>query len=83
MKQEQLEAEHDATEVAPGVVRIQLPIMLPGLGHVNCYALEDERVDPPHREVIRDRGADAAGADDDRVGALAHASSFHIALSFS
>ncbi len=43
MKQEQLEAEHDAVEVAPGVVRIQLPIMLPGLGHVNCYALEDER----------------------------------------
>src|SRR5690606_28019047 len=29
------------TEVAPGVVRIQLPIMLPGLGHVNCYVLED------------------------------------------
>ena len=40
-KQEQLPAEDDATEVAPGVVRIQLPIMLPGLGHVNCYVLED------------------------------------------
>ncbi|CAN5621349.1 MBL fold metallo-hydrolase [soil metagenome] len=50
MKQEQLPAEDDATEVAPGVVRIQLPIMLPGLGHVNCYVLEDDRgvtlVDP-------------------------------------
>lgn len=50
MKQEQLPAEDDAVEVAPGVVRIQLPIMLPGLGHVNCYVLEDERgvtlVDP-------------------------------------
>ncbi|MHB1138075.1 MAG: MBL fold metallo-hydrolase [Microthrixaceae bacterium] len=49
-KQEQLPAEDDATEVAPGVVRIQLPIELPGLGHVNCYVLEDERgvtlVDP-------------------------------------
>ncbi len=62
MKQEQLEAEHDAVEVAPGVVRIQLPIMLPGLGHVNCYALEDERgvtlIDPglpgpdSHRELV-------------------------------
>ncbi len=49
-KQEQLPAEDDAIEVAPGVVRIQLPIQLPGLGHVNCYVLEDERgvtlVDP-------------------------------------
>jgi len=50
MKQEQLAAEDDAVEVAPGVVRIQLPISLPGLGHVNCYVLEDDRgvtlVDP-------------------------------------
>src|SRR4029453_18878304 len=33
-----------------GILRSQLPIMLPGLGHVNCYLLEDERgvaiVDP-------------------------------------
>jgi len=29
------------TEVAPGVLRIQLPMDLPGLGHVNCYAIED------------------------------------------
>ena len=38
------------TEVAPGIVRTQLPISMPGLGHVNCYLLEDERgiavVDP-------------------------------------
>lgn len=40
-REEQLPAEDDATEVAPGVVRIQLPILLPGLGHVNCYVLED------------------------------------------
>ena len=40
----------DVTEVAPGVLRCQLPIDMPGLGHVNCYVLEDERgvalVDP-------------------------------------
>src|SRR3954454_17978052 len=47
------EAEHattDITEVAPGILRMQLPLRMPGLGHVNCYALEDERgwtlVDP-------------------------------------
>ena len=49
-KQEQEAASTDVTEVAPGVVRTQLPISLPGLGHVNCYVLEDERgvavVDP-------------------------------------
>ncbi|MFN8020445.1 MAG: MBL fold metallo-hydrolase [Acidimicrobiales bacterium] len=37
-------------EVAPGVLRLQLPIALPGLGHVNCYVMEDSRgitlVDP-------------------------------------
>ena len=36
--------------MAPGILRSQLPISLPGLGHVNCYFLEDERgvaiVDP-------------------------------------
>jgi glyoxylase-like metal-dependent hydrolase (beta-lactamase superfamily II) len=49
-KQEQEPASPDITEVAPGILRLQLPIHLPGLGHVNCYALEDERgfalVDP-------------------------------------
>jgi glyoxylase-like metal-dependent hydrolase (beta-lactamase superfamily II) len=38
------------TEVAPGILRMQLPIQLTGLGHVNCYAMEDARgwtiVDP-------------------------------------
>ncbi|MGI9611500.1 MAG: MBL fold metallo-hydrolase [Acidimicrobiales bacterium] len=37
-------------EVAPGVLRLQLPISMPGLGHVNCYAMQDKRgvtlVDP-------------------------------------
>jgi glyoxylase-like metal-dependent hydrolase (beta-lactamase superfamily II) len=49
-RQEQEPASVDVTEVAPGVLRAQLPIDMPGLGHVNCYVLEDERgvavVDP-------------------------------------
>ncbi len=49
-KQEQEDATTEVTEVAPGVLRTQLPISMPGLGHVNCYVLEDERgiavVDP-------------------------------------
>jgi glyoxylase-like metal-dependent hydrolase (beta-lactamase superfamily II) len=49
-RQEQERAAREVTEVAPGVLRAQLPIDMPGLGHVNCYVLEDERgvaiVDP-------------------------------------
>jgi glyoxylase-like metal-dependent hydrolase (beta-lactamase superfamily II) len=49
-RQEQEPASDEVTEVAPGVLRGQLPIDMPGLGHVNCYVLEDERgaalVDP-------------------------------------
>jgi len=49
-KQEQEPASDDVSEVAPGILRTQLPISMPGLGHVNCYVLEDERgvavVDP-------------------------------------
>jgi len=49
-KQEQEPASDEVVEVAPGVLRAQLPIDMPGLGHVNCYVLEDERgvavVDP-------------------------------------
>lgn len=49
-KQEQRDASTEVVEVAAGVLRTQLPISLPGLGHVNCYVLEDERgiavVDP-------------------------------------
>ena len=40
-KQEQEPASSEVTEVAPGVLRLQLPISMPGLGHVNCYALVD------------------------------------------
>ncbi len=49
-KQEQEPASEAVTEVAPGVLRMQLPIWMPGLGHVNMYGLVDERglsvVDP-------------------------------------
>ena len=49
-KQEQEPASEEVVEVAAGVLRMQLPITMPGLGHVNTYALEDERgfalVDP-------------------------------------
>jgi len=50
MREERRPPRDGADEVAPGVLRIQLPISLPGLGHVNCYAIEDRRgitlVDP-------------------------------------
>jgi glyoxylase-like metal-dependent hydrolase (beta-lactamase superfamily II) len=42
-RQERLPARDEVDEVVPGILRVQLPIMLPGLGHVNCYVLEDER----------------------------------------
>ena len=49
-KQEQEDASTEVLEVAPGVLRMQLPIQMPGLGHVNMYCLLDERgaavVDP-------------------------------------
>ena len=49
-RQEREPAGEEVTEIAPGVLRSQLPVDLPGIGHVNCYLLEDERgvavVDP-------------------------------------
>jgi glyoxylase-like metal-dependent hydrolase (beta-lactamase superfamily II) len=49
-KQEQEPASGEIVEIAPGVLRSQLPIQMPGLGHVNMYILEDEQgaavVDP-------------------------------------
>ncbi|MFM8625710.1 MAG: MBL fold metallo-hydrolase [Actinomycetota bacterium] len=49
-KSEQLEATDEITEVAPGILRTQLPANITGLGHVNMYVLEDDRgvavVDP-------------------------------------
>lgn len=40
-KQEQEPARSEITELAPNVLRMELPIHMPGLGHVNCYALLD------------------------------------------
>ena len=40
---EQDPASDEVTEVAPGVLRMQLPIWMPGLGHVNMYGLVDDR----------------------------------------
>ena len=49
-KSEQLPAEDTIEEVAPDVLRLQLPANFTGLGHVNMYTLVDERgiavVDP-------------------------------------
>jgi glyoxylase-like metal-dependent hydrolase (beta-lactamase superfamily II) len=49
-RQEQEAASEEVVEVAPGVLRMQLPIWMPGLGHVNMYGLVDDRgltvVDP-------------------------------------
>jgi len=49
-KQEQEPARSEVEEVAAGVLRMQLPIRMPGLGHVNMYALLDDEgaavVDP-------------------------------------
>ena len=50
VKSEQLQATDEITEVAPGILRTQLPANITGLGHVNMYVMEDERgvtvVDP-------------------------------------
>lgn len=43
IRQEREKATEEIQELAPGVLRSQLPVELPGLGHVNCYILEDER----------------------------------------
>ena len=40
-RQEQEPARSEVTEIVPGVLRMQLPIRMPGLGHVNCYAIVD------------------------------------------
>jgi len=49
-RQEQEDARSEVTEVAPDVLRMELPIRMPGLGHVNCYAIVDREgaavVDP-------------------------------------
>lgn len=50
LRQERQPASPDVTEVAPGVLRLQLSIEMPGLAHVNTYAILDDHgvaiVDP-------------------------------------
>lgn len=50
MREEQLPPDGEVVELAPNIRRLQLPMNMPGLGHVNCYILDDERgaalVDP-------------------------------------
>ncbi|MHA7839070.1 MAG: MBL fold metallo-hydrolase [bacterium] len=41
-RQEQEEANEEVTEVSKDILRMQLPIQMPGLGHVNMYALMDD-----------------------------------------
>lgn len=49
-RQEQEAARSEVTEVSRDVLRMELPIRMPGLGHVNCYAIVDAKgaavVDP-------------------------------------
>lgn len=74
-KQEKLGPISGAHELAPGVVRIQLPIRFTGLGHVNMYVLSDDRgvvvVDPglPGRQSwsVIEQGLSDAGVALDRV----------------
>ena len=67
-RQEQEDASTEITEVARGILRLQLPTNFTGLGHVNTYAIEDSRgftlVDPglPSDEswaALQDRMRDA------------------------
>ena len=50
MREEQRPPDEAVVELAPNVRRLQLPMSMPGLGHVNCYILDDENgaalVDP-------------------------------------
>jgi len=74
-KQEQEDASPEITEVAPGILRLQLQINFTGLGHVNTYALEDDRgfalVDPgmpgeaPYKMLLERMAA--AGVPEHRV----------------
>ena len=43
IKQEQQPARTEIDEVAPSILRMQLPIAIPGLRHVNMYCLRDAR----------------------------------------
>ena len=42
MKSEQLRPNPNVTIVGPNVLRMELPVNIPGLGHVNAYGLVDD-----------------------------------------
>lgn len=56
-RQEQEPASEEVTEVGRGLLRMQLPIWMPGLGHVNCYAILDD-----DGAVLVDPGLPTAGS---------------------
>src|SRR3954467_3365113 len=68
VRQEQEEAGTDIVEGAPGIPRPPLPITMPGLGHVNCYAIPDRR-----GVAIVDPGLPGPGAWDDLLDRLGRA----------
>lgn len=69
VREERQPPQDEAVEVAPGIIRLQLGISLPGLGHVNCYAIPDDRgitlVDPglPGPSTFKDLKRRMAAAD--------------------
>ncbi len=75
MREERRPPREEIDEVAAGVLRIQLPLNMPGLGHVNCYVIEDSDgvalVDPgmPHLRSWRvlEKKLAEAGTPIDRV----------------
>ncbi|MBY0399145.1 MBL fold metallo-hydrolase, partial [Myxococcota bacterium] len=62
-RQEQEDASDQITEVAKDILRMQLPIRIPGLGHVNMYAMVDK-----DGVAVVDPGLPDAGT----WGAIAH-----------
>jgi len=67
-RQEQEDAQEEITEVAKDILRMQLPIHLPGLGHVNMYALMDD-----DGAAVIDPGLPGTATWDAIVGRLAQA----------
>lgn len=75
MKSEQLQPNPNVTVVGPSVLRMELPVNIPGLGHVNAYGLVDDTgvtvVDPgmptPMSFVALRRRLSSVGIDPRRV----------------
>lgn len=56
-RQESQPPDEAVTEVAPGILRCQLPVEMPGLGHVNAYLLVDS-----HGAALVDAGVPGAAS---------------------